>query len=220
MEQARGEVGQADGERMLGRFGEADRLGFVLGRLGESAELGEAHDQPGPIPDRWGYGKSESLVDPIGRQHGEVAGGQLNHPLILTPEVMRLHEIARGEDAKSQVPEAPGDLQRAGAGHERLVELTEQRVGDRHERIDPAAPAVVVQPLGKGLGLAQALQHPPAFAELNQHRTQLEAEIEALLQRGSGLRQRLEDMQRLLEGSGSLAVGPSRACASRPALSQ
>src|SRR5439155_21350621 len=44
IERARGEVGQADGERMLRRLGEADRLGFVLGRFSESAEFGEAHD--------------------------------------------------------------------------------------------------------------------------------------------------------------------------------
>ena len=112
---------------------------------------------------------------------------------IVAPEVMRLREIARGEDAKSQVPEAPGDLQRAGAGRERLVQLAELGVDVRHEGADPAAPAVVVQPLGEGLGLAQALQHPPAFAELDQRRTQLETDIEALLQRGLALRQRLED---------------------------
>ncbi len=76
-----------------------------------------------------GAASPEILVDPIGRQHGEVVGGQFNHPLILTPEVMRLHEIARGEDAKSQVPEAPGDLQRAGAGRERLVQLAELTSG-------------------------------------------------------------------------------------------
>ena len=35
--------------------------------------------------------------------------------------------MAGGEDAKSQIPEAPGDLQRAGTGHERLVQLAEQR---------------------------------------------------------------------------------------------
>ena len=103
------------------------------------------------------------------------------------------------EDAESQVPEAPGDLQRAGAGHERLVQLAEQRVDVRHERADPASPAVVVQPLGEGLGLAQALQRPPDFTELAQHRPQLEADLEALLQRGRALRQRLEDAQRLLE---------------------
>ena len=103
------------------------------------------------------------------------------------------------EDAESQVPEAPGDLQRAGAGHERLVQLAELRVGVRHERADPASPAVVVQPLGEGLGLAQALQHPPDFTELVQHRPQLEADLEGLLQRGRALRQRLEDTQRLLE---------------------
>ena len=67
MEHGRREVGQADGERMLGRFGEPDRLGFVLGRFGESAELGEAHSQPGPVPYRWRSSKSEILVDPFGR---------------------------------------------------------------------------------------------------------------------------------------------------------
>ena len=36
---------------------------------------------------------------------------------------------------------------------------------------DPASAAVVVQPLGEALGLAQALQHPPEFAELDQHCT-------------------------------------------------
>ena len=157
---------RADGVRMLRRLGEPDRLGFVLGRLGESAELGEAHDQPAAIVDRRRCGGSEILVDPVGGQRREVVGGQLDHPLVLAPVVMRLLEIARGEDAESQVPEAPGDLQRAGAGHERLVQLAEQRVDVRHESADPASPAVVVQPLGEGLGLAQALQHPPDFTEL------------------------------------------------------
>ena len=86
----------------------------------------------------------------------------------------------------------------------------------RHESADPAAPAIVVQPLGESLGLAQTLQHLPASAELAQHRTQLETELEALLQRGPALRQRLEEMQRLLEGFDSLAVGPSRATQADP----
>jgi hypothetical protein len=38
-------IGVADGERMMRRFGEPDRLGFVYGRLGKSSELGKAHDQ-------------------------------------------------------------------------------------------------------------------------------------------------------------------------------
>ena len=93
MERARGEVGQTDGERMMRRLGEPDRLGFVLGRLGESAELGEAHDQPGAIVDRWRCGVSEILVDPVGGQRREVVGGQLDHPLVLAPVVVRLLEI-------------------------------------------------------------------------------------------------------------------------------
>ena len=49
---ARGELGLTDGVRMLRRLGEPERLGRVLGRLSESAELGEAPDQPVAIVDR------------------------------------------------------------------------------------------------------------------------------------------------------------------------
>ena len=48
----RGDVGQADRERMMRRLGEPDRLGLVLGGLAESAELGEAQCQPAAIVDR------------------------------------------------------------------------------------------------------------------------------------------------------------------------
>ena len=44
---------------MMRRLGESDRLGLVLGRLGESAKVGEARYQPGAIVDRSGHGHSE-----------------------------------------------------------------------------------------------------------------------------------------------------------------
>ena len=56
----------------------------------------------------------------------------------------------------------------------------------RHESADLATPAIVFQPLGEGLGLAEMLKHLPAFTELAQHRPQLEANLEGLLQRGLG----------------------------------
>ena len=152
------------------------------------------------IVDRCRRGDSEILVDPVGGQRREVVGGQLDHPLVLAPVGNApARDRSWSRMRSSQVPEAPGDLQRAGAGRERLVQLAEQRVDVRHERADPASPAVVVQPLGEGLGLAQALQRPPDFTELVQHRPQLEADLEGLLQRGLALRQRLEDAERLLE---------------------
>src|SRR5215467_4629187 len=123
---------------------------------------------------------------------------------------MRHLEIGRGEDAEPQVPERPGDLQRAVTGYKRLIQLAEHRVCARHERADTASPVIVVQPFSEGLGLAQALQHSTAFAELEQHRPQLEADLEALLQHGLALRQRREDLQRLLEpGSGIRECRPS-----------
>jgi hypothetical protein len=69
----------------------------------------------------------------------------------------------------------------------------------RHEDTHRPALAVVVQPIGKRLSLAKLLQHLPSFAQLVQHRPQLEPDVESLLQRGMALRQCLEDAERLLE---------------------
>src|SRR5215831_21125982 len=44
MERARGPVGHSDRERTMRLLREPDRLGSILHRLGESAELGEASD--------------------------------------------------------------------------------------------------------------------------------------------------------------------------------
>src|SRR5262249_14162116 len=79
-----------------------------------------------------------------------------------------------------------------------------------HENADPAAPAIVVQPLGKRLGLAQMLEHLPAFTELAQHWSQFEANFEGLLQRGLALRQSLENTHRLLEPGPSVRERRSR----------
>jgi len=117
-----------------------------------------------------------------------------------------VRETARGEDAKFQVPEALGDLQRAGPTRKRLIQLPELRVDVAHESADPAAPEIVVQPLGESLGLAQKFQHLPASAELAQHRTQLETELEALFQRRPALRECFEEMQGLLGGSAAMSV--------------
>ena len=54
---------------------------------------GEAHDQPAAIVDRCRCGVPEILVDPVGGQRREVVGGQLDHPLVLAPVVVRLLEI-------------------------------------------------------------------------------------------------------------------------------
>jgi hypothetical protein len=90
-------VGQANGERMLHR-------------LGESAELRETQAQPDAIVDRCRCGAPEIVGDPVGGQDREVVGSQLDHPLVLAPEVTRILKIGCSEDAESQVPETPGDL--------------------------------------------------------------------------------------------------------------
>src|ERR1043166_2502195 len=117
---------------------------------------------------------------------------------------MHLLEIARGEDTKLQVFRLPCDLPCPPPGPQRLVELSEVRVDVRHERADPRVPAVVVQPLGETLGLAQALQRLPDLTELVQDRPQLDANLEGLLHHGWGLGKRVDELQRLLEPDASV----------------
>src|SRR5262249_8526656 len=152
-----------DGVRMMRRLGEPDRLGCVFRRLSESAEPREALNEQVAIEDRWRCSESQILVDPIDRQRREVVDGQLDYALELALEQMHLRDVMCGEYTKPQIPDALGDLQRAGAGHERLIQLSDVRVGGRHERVDPAAPKIVVDFLGKGLRLAETLLHRPEF---------------------------------------------------------
>src|SRR5215475_8146559 len=103
---------------------------------------------------------------------------------------MHLRETGRGEEPESRVPKTRGELEPARAGREGLVWLAEQHVDIRQERANPDTLAVVVQPIGESRGFAQALQHPAGFTELKQHRPQLEADFEGLLQVRLTLRQR------------------------------
>jgi hypothetical protein len=114
-------------------------------------------------------------------------------------------------DTESHVPEAPGDCQRASARDEALIRFAEERVDIRHERRDPASPAVVVQALGDGLGFAHPLQRPPGFTEIVQDWPQVETDVEGLLQGGRALWQRLENTQCLIEsGESFLRRRPGR----------
>jgi hypothetical protein len=166
---------------MIRRFGKPDRLGLVFSRLSESANLGEAQGQPGAIEDRRGCVDSEKLVNPIARQRREVVGGQLYDLLVLAPDVMHMLEEGHGEDAEPQVLEPPRDVQRLGAGHERPVQLSEQRMIVRHECPNTSAAMIVVQPLGQSFGLAQELQRHHEFTKLNQHLPQFQADLEGPL---------------------------------------
>src|SRR5437016_2266017 len=198
MKHPHGVMREGDGVRMAGRVRETYRLARVLRSLGESAELGEAVDQPGAVVDRYGRDVPEELVDPVGGQGREVTGGKLDDALVVASPVMRLLQIVRGDEPESQVPEAAGDLQRTRADRERLAGR-HGRLLARQEGVDQAVAVVVVQALGERLGFEHALEPPPSFRELAQHRAQLEADVEGLLEGGSALRQSLESVERLLE---------------------
>src|SRR5262249_54995559 len=124
------------------------------------------YDQKAAVVDRCWSSTSESLMEPFVGQHGKVIDGEGNCPFVLASPIVGLLEKGRSEDAESQIPEACGDFQRAGARRKRIVQLTEQRMAVRHEGADLATPAVVVQPFGEGLSLAEAFQQVSNFSEL------------------------------------------------------
>src|SRR5687768_5857250 len=108
---------------------------------------------------------------------------------MLAPEEMHMREKACGKDAKPQVPKALCYLQRASARRKPFVQLAEPTEHAGHDRAAPAAPPIVVHPLGESLGFAQTLQRAPEFTELDYHLSQLDADIETQLQRRRVLRQ-------------------------------
>src|SRR5229473_1950452 len=103
MERGRRQMSKTDGKCTLRRSGKPDRLGFVLDRFGEPAELGEATDEPEAVEDACRCGQREILVEPIGWQHREVFAGKLHHLFVLAQEIMRLLELRRAEYAQPQV---------------------------------------------------------------------------------------------------------------------
>jgi hypothetical protein len=198
-EQTGSPVGHADDVRVLRRLGELNPLERVPGGLVEPAQLGEApREKDAIIHGRRGE-SSERLGSPVGGQHREVVGGELDDPLVVASMIVRLFQNIGGEEAEFQIADPLGDLPSAGAVGERLVKLADQRVSHRHERADLAAPAVVVQLLGERVGLAQAFEDVPVLTELVQRRPQLQANVEALLQRGVISGQVLERSERARE---------------------
>ena len=100
----RGPMGHTDRERVLRRLGEPDRLGCVLGSLGESAELVEARDQNEVIEEGDRCAVAEGLMYPIGRLRREAVGGKLDRLRVLAPKGIDRREKARAQDAEIEVP--------------------------------------------------------------------------------------------------------------------
>src|SRR5262249_9493224 len=67
--------------------------------------------------------------------------------------------------------------------------------------------ALVAERLGEHFGLAEGVEHRPVCCEGKEHLTQVEPEIDRLLQRRAALWQMRESLQRLLDVCHCLPVG-------------
>src|SRR5215470_17415476 len=68
-------------------------------------------------------------------------------------------------------------------------------------------PLLIVERRGKTFGFVETGENPFEISELNECVLDLEADIDAQLQRVAGLRLPVKQLQRLLEGSNGLAAG-------------
>ena len=118
---------------------------------------------------------------------------------------MSLLEDIRGDGRSSRSPGA-GRSPGRGAASDRLVQLAELGLGDRHERRDPASPASSSSWLGEGLGLAQATSDLPDLAELVERRPELEADSKAC-SRATVLWQMSQRGERALEAGHRVSLG-------------
>src|SRR5262249_41101141 len=104
-----------------------------------------------------------------------------------------------GQDLEIQVAQDSCDRNRPGPAHPSLVDLAERYVGAHQVGADLPTPAVVVQLVGKGLGLAQPLQDLPNLTQVPQQWSQLDPDFESVPHGGWACRQGLDDTQRLLK---------------------
>ena len=77
---------------------------------------------------------------------------------------------------------------------------------------DTAASAIVSHPLGEGLRLAEMIEHLPDFAELAQHRSHVEVDLERLLHSSLAVRLRLQKVQRFLVQTSSVQERRTHGC--------
>src|SRR5579884_3869849 len=94
-------------------------------RLVESAEGGQAHDQPASGKNRRWHGHPEIFVRRFAGQCSKAAAGGLDSMLIIATQVERLCEGAPRHYAKPRVPAAPGDFRGSSADRGGLVQLSQ-----------------------------------------------------------------------------------------------
>ena len=86
-------------------------------------------------------------------------------------------------------------------------------------RGDPPEPAVIVQGLGQGFGLAQVVEESPKVAKHDERSAQVEPEIDGLLAQVATVGEMPQGHERLLEVGHRLPIG-RRAATLVPACRQ
>lgn len=164
VQQARGVVRETDGVRLVRRLGERDPFRFVRDGLREPPEVDEARDHVVPAHDRHRREESEALVPAVRGQRREARVGKVDDTLVLAVQVVHLLEARHRRDAQLQVTERARPRERRRPGGERGIQLAQRREDVRLERADTRAAAIVLQSIGEGLRLLQAVQPLPDFA--------------------------------------------------------
>jgi len=133
----------------------------------------------------------------------------LGPPIVRHPHAGRA-ELEISHHLERNVPKRLGNSLGVLANGERFLRMPRHPEVVAHKDGRLAESPLIAEFPGQAFGFVEMVEDPLEFSERQERSPQLKAKIDGLLQRLAGLRLRLKEMQRLLEGGDSLAVGPSR----------
>ena len=178
--------------------------------LGERAQLGMAHGEPGTGTHGGQHHLAEALVAPCPVEGRHSLSEAVDRPTIVPLALVGSAEIAVRQRVQDGIPASRSERESTLARGDGLVICAHEIAVDCQRDRDLSEPTRVVEGLGDGPSLAQTRQDTPRVAKRSERRTQGEPEINGLLTRVALLRQMRESAKRLLEVSPSFAVGRAR----------
>jgi hypothetical protein len=160
------------------------------------------------------HGRKSGLAEPFPTQVAfEPLEDSQEKPLglsIVTREEAGHAEVERPRHPERTIAKRLGDGLGALAEPERVRRMPgDPKVVTQVDGELPESPLIVERP-GQAFGFTEAGEDPPEFSQRKQCRSQVEPQIDGLLQRLAGLGQMPERRQRLFEAAHRLAVGGPR----------
>src|SRR5882724_2930554 len=192
---------------MICALGNAHRLLSRVDSLRELSALGKRPNQIDPGENRDQPGLAEPLADQLALQGLEVGLEKRLRPTEVSPVVADLSQAQSCHDLEREVLTSLGDGKGAITRLHRAVEITRYPEIVRQGGRDPSQPALIVDPHGEHLAFAEVVEDFPEFSKVVERISEVQSEIDTLLDRFSTLGEMCEGCERLFEARSRFPIG-------------